>query len=1523
MNTGSPGETIPFIDDSGSSSCASSLVGDDPRNRHAKQNFCCYDDDDDDEDDANSLNRLLDDAASRELSFNGFHDDLTSFSCGYVSLDGYSDASISGATPATHDEEEEEEEENSAASGFHEEHSSSSTHSSPPRSHRTSHSSIKSSDALGDYDDGEGEVRAPPSLPPPLPPCATCEVSSYCTSNSSSASALSCTTCAIESDPPAPAQQDSPEEEQDFKKKGSLILDEDSPDGEKKPLSAQSSISSVIKVSKDSPRDSLRLPVVSFSPDITVSITEEGKTVVPLTPVILNGSIANGGQTPQIMYPLYQEVATPLSTEIPNPLDASTPLSTSSSGINPAVPHHYISSLRVSSMRGVADMGGALVARVATFLRSQYKSSVGSPVLIPWCPRFKLLLNEFETSLVQIPLVPHHKVPPRPAIISSILAPQVQMSFNESVVEDKPRRVLVEGEAGYCNANICFRMAYDWALSPQEPYMSGFSLVFVLTLRDFRGGSLFSYMCKEILPRHILSREAMNTLWTHLRKIEEKVLFLLIGYDELCEEEIGDLNDLIEGLTFPSASVILTSRSGSRKNLPSSLHRRFLITGLNHQQTTTFMQKYFTTLGHPDCHSEVMSLVTSSQEKYGELPRCPIMCLALGVLYEDFGGKLPSRLTDLFMALVKHMTRKNLQRRGEPMCYGVLPDKYIRLFQDFGKLSLDGLKQNNPYFTGSDLKTKVQHGGEIVSLGILLRMRSMSKLNKKEYYAPAHISILEFMAAFYLSSLICSYNLLQTELDALAEAMDLTNIATRNTSGIMILRYLVGILGRNAYVVFNIVSQMGISHRLFFLLLKESGMSQMNVIEVCKHVAGREHVVVATNSVELEDWGRLLYSPDCSLEGVEVLLDFDPSLRERHESFFTSLSFNESVKSIKLTCLIGVEFGESEVTRLVSFVRAVLTKRRLESFEMVVTSLEESNVGERLSPVVDMICDTLPDHAQTLERLVIAMELDGEQVIRLCSVLESTTQVKVLHLPHLACGLKGLEAVAKLVHNNPLVSLNLSGSLSTGTPIDDRSTWPGTNYLSPPKEENGNLSFWSFTDAKGVSRSVFNSLPRSFYLSLPRRARLNSANSDKRDSSSLLQKATSFPPPKCCPEQHASGFHQIFSAFKSSSCRVCHLNISKCTLSAEDLVCLGEMIKESKSLSSLRMEGLSRMAELMPVLIALQDNRSLQLLDLTSPHILLDDSAFQVTINAFKRNKSLRFLVLNGWTMQLESEKSLEDFLNFLSSTDLQHLDLSGGQVKITDLEGRLSKLSRQDDVTTVLQEGVPPFCNSSISFLNLDNFEVHINQVTLRGYQIFFLLRNFPKLVDLSLGSNLGADVIDDSTVQKIFALLPSAFPCLRRISLAGWVFSLDNCEKIMRIAGKHLRRSQLREVELAGVQMRESSGKAEMEHLLLTTLTSNLYHLSLLSLCGLPLSPHQNGIFGKAIKEKLANKELELETKGLSYQSIKSLRQALTEGGRCDFVFEGGPSALYRVRKRERKENMLGKWACINTMDRFSSYS
>ncbi|KAG7170986.1 NLR family CARD domain-containing protein 4-like 3, partial [Homarus americanus] len=1373
---GQDGSNIPFIDDSGSS-CASSMMGE--------------------EDDTASLSRLLDDAASRELSINGLHDDLASLSCGYASLDAHSDAHSDAPSDAHSDAHSRSD---VGSSGESQEKSRTgsgrwSWQQSSPGSRRTSKSSIKSTDNLYEEpaDNEDNDEKPRPALPPSLPPCDTCEdrssTSSSCFTGTSS-SVLSCTTCAAESD--ARPEADPPS--------GTRSVDP-------------------IRDNPTQPNNPSNPAGNQNSPPTNAQMPESSKSEMLLS---------NGQMTPNRLSLTVKEVWSP-GGEIPVPLVASTPQPGGSGGAEAKyiTPHHYISSMRVASMRGAADMGGALVARVATFLRTQYKNLISTPLQLPWCPSFKMLVSNFETSLLQVPLAPHLKVPPGLLTIPNILQP------HQSTVGDRPKRVLVEGDSGYGISTLALKLAYDWAFDPTGSYLSSYSLVFVLTLRDFRGGCLFSYLCKEILPRHILSKEAMNTLWNHMKKIEDKVLFLIVGYDELSEEESGDINELVEGQMFANSTFVITSRRGSSKPIPPVLHRRLFIAGLSPDQTHRFISRYFEAINKPGSGSE-----------------------------------------------------------------------------DFGKMALEALKTNVSYFTGQDLKTKCQHGGDLViDLGILLRMQSMSKLTKKDHYTPVHKSFLEFLGAFYLSGLIHDTSLLQAEIDNIAEKLDITHPVLSHNSGLMVLKYLVGLLGRNAHIIFNIVSQMAVPQRILFLLLKESGMYQMNVLEVCKHVSGREHVVIQTNSGELEDWGRLLYSPDCMLEGVEVLLDFDGNSKDKHESFFTSMSFNESVKSVKLTCVVGGDFGETEVTRLVSYVRAVLTKRRLESFEIQVTSLEEAT-AEILSPVVEMICDTLPDLAQALNKLVVALELDGKQVMQLCQVLQMAPQVRVLHLPHLACGLEGLKAVAQLVENNPLVSLNLAGSLSSGTPVDERSTGTGASTPSPTREDApAPLSFWSFTDAQGNTRSVFNSLPRSFYQSLPRRGRLHSLSAEKRNSDTTLLQKTSFPPPACSPLVHSNGFHEIFSAFRNPSSRVCHLNISKCTMGAEDLVCLGETVRFTKCLSSLRMEGLSRMAEIIPVLIALQENTSLQLLDLTSPHILLGDAALHVTLNALARNKSLRFLVLNGWTIQVESERSLKELIQFLTVTELQHLDLGSCQVMVTVHDGPLARLSRQDDVIAALQEGVPPLQNSTLAFMNLDNFEVTLNnKVVLRGPQLLFLLRHFPKLVDVSLTSSLGADVIDDATTHRLFSLLPGSFPFLRRLTLGGWVFSLDNCEKVMRAGGRQLRGSQLREVLLGGVEVRESSGKPGMEHTLLQALTTNLHHLSLLSLAGLKLTPTQSALFGK------------LETRGLGYAAIKALRQALTDGGKFEFEFLGGPSGTYKLKKIDRREKLIGKWACISTLDRLS---
>lgn len=74
------------------------------------------------------------------------------------------------------------------------------------------------------------------------------------------------------------------------------------------------------------------------------------------------------------------------------------------------------------------------------------------------------------------------------------------------------------------------------------------------------------------------------------------------------------------------------------------------------------------------------------------------------------------------------------------------------------------------------------------------------------------------------------------------------------------------------------------------------------------------------------------------------------------------------------------------------------------------------------------------------------------------------------------------------------------------------------------------------------------------------------------------------------------------------------------------------------------------------------------------------------------------------------------------------------------------------------------------------------------------------------------------------------------------------------------------------------------------------------------------------QTLRDKSASPTLELETRGLGYAAIKALRQALTDSGKYEFEFLGGSSGTYKLKKIDRREKLIGKWACISTLDRLS---
>ena len=89
-------------------------------------------------------------------------------------------------------------------------------------------------------------------------------------------------------------------------------------------------------------------------------------------------------------------------------------------------------------------------------------------------------------------------------------------------------------------------------------------------------------------------------------------------------------------------------------------------------------------------------------------------------------------------------------------------------------------------------------------------------------------------------------------------------------------------------------------------------------------------------------------------------------------------------------------------------------------------------------------------------------------------------------------------------------------------------------------------------------------------------------------------------------------------------------------MGVEDAVCLGETVRKSHCLDALRLEGGTRLAEVLPVLLGLADNTSLQLLDLSSQRLVLDDGPAQLVCQAVAKNATLRLLSLDGWTFRIE-----------------------------------------------------------------------------------------------------------------------------------------------------------------------------------------------------------------------------------------------------------------------------------------------
>lgn len=647
--------------------------------------------------------------------------------------------------------------------------------------------------------------------------------------------------------------------------------------------------------------------------------------------------------------------------------------------------------------------------------------------------------------------------------------------------------------------------------------------------------------------------------------------------------------------------------------------------------------------------------------------RTPLACLAIAAVYETSGGQLPTEEIDVIDAIINCVAPN-------------VPQSHIA---ELGRLTLFCLKTRRSMFSTPEIRMYCS-SPESPVIGCFEKCPLFGKTAKRKqefHYTPICQGIFEFLAANYLVSLANRPGLLAAEITGLSLADEL------EPDILKVLMFAMTLLGNRAHVLLSKLTTLWLSPQTVFSLALAGGETEAN-LNALSDMLGISKVppispletnpiwVSITSSInELQGWGLALKSPVCALKNLELMYQVEKTIqlesRNAMDIFLDALSRNESVTTLRISSLIENDVRENDINHLATCISKALLKPRLENFELILTLLEEDPPAMKLQSVVSALCKSIPRQTK-LVSVLLDLGLCTSQLVQICAALEKCPHINRLSLPHLRCERGAISALASLLKNRPLSSLALPACWGAR---DDPPSSSGVSMGSGSASSSGNsglIKQGSLTGApspRAYPPGLFSSLPRGVpptstlgrSQTLPRQ--LLEGPPDKRSQDSVISR-TWYPTPACDGGPHNSGtLHDLLFAAREPYSRLHGLDLSKAQLSLEDSMCLGETVRVSTTLHSIKLEGASRLSEILPTVIGAGESPSLQMLSLGSPRLILEDTAITMSARALGSCITLRLLSLDGWSFKFENLSTLAQVRGFLALTSIRELGLSNCRV--------------------------------------------------------------------------------------------------------------------------------------------------------------------------------------------------------------------------------------------------------------------
>ena len=144
---------------------------------------------------------------------------------------------------------------------------------------------------------------------------------------------------------------------------------------------------------------------------------------------------------------------------------------------------------------------------------------------------------------------------------------------------------------------------------------------------------------------------------------------------------------------------------------------------------------------------------------------------------------------------------------GQPsLTEDVLPPQYEKVLQTFGKMCIDALVKEKFFFSRAEIlkvmPESLNRSHENVIMGFLIKNNiSFSRLDVGDCYQPLHKTFLEFVAAYYLKSLVTNKQQPEEVL------LSLQNIAPESVEQVLL--FTVEMLQDDAHVIFRELGNIG------------------------------------------------------------------------------------------------------------------------------------------------------------------------------------------------------------------------------------------------------------------------------------------------------------------------------------------------------------------------------------------------------------------------------------------------------------------------------------------------------------------------------------------------------------------------------------------------------------------------------------------------------------------------------------------------------------------------------------------